>query len=109
LLPGDRRPTELAPDLRDWPHLHARLAVVEAGAAPAVVNRAARPAGVFWVTAAASPSLPQPLRSGGPGRRYVVAPGRVGGPQGGAAVFTVAGCVGALHTARSRRRMGRAA
>ena len=28
LLPGDRRPVTLDPELAGWPHLHARLALV---------------------------------------------------------------------------------
>ena len=37
LLPSDRRATEIEPDLRGWPQVHARLAMVEAGSAsPAV-------------------------------------------------------------------------
>ena len=34
LLPGDRRPLFVAPDLAAWPAAHARLAVVEADAWP---------------------------------------------------------------------------
>lgn len=110
LLPGDRRPGDLEPDLRNWPHLHARLAVVEAGVAPLGLHRVARPGGVFWVTAAASPALPPALRGGGPGARYVVAPAGAGSPRGRNVAFTVAGCAGVLHTARPRSRTaGRAA
>ena len=58
LLPGDRRPTEVEPDLRAWQHLHARFAVVEAGGPLPVLSRAPRSGSVFWVTAQASPRVP---------------------------------------------------
>ena len=35
LLPGDRRPIDISHDLGSWPAVHARLALVEEGAAPA--------------------------------------------------------------------------
>lgn len=108
LLPGDRRATQIEPDLRAWPQLHARLAVVEAGAPAPVVSRALRGGAVFWVTAAATPALPQALRASGPGQRYLVAPSELVASTA-AAAFTVAGCVGTLRGARARRRLGRVA
>jgi uncharacterized protein (DUF58 family) len=108
LLPGDRRVSEVEPDLHAWPHLHARFALVEAGAGTPAVSRAVRSGAVFWVTATASPALPQALRAGGPGRRYLVAPaGRVAAPNA-SAVFAVAGCVGIAQRGR-KRALGRAA
>jgi uncharacterized protein (DUF58 family) len=107
LLPGDRRPTELEPDMRGWPHLHARFAVVEAGAPAPVVHRLGRVGGIFWVTAAASPVLPHGLRGSGPGPCYLVAPAAALDSRG--AAFTVAGCVGTLRAARPRRTLGRVA
>jgi uncharacterized protein (DUF58 family) len=109
LLPGDRRPTDVEPDLRAWSHLHARLALVESGV-PSAVGRTLRPGAVFWVTAASAPALPQALRGGGSGARYLVAPAPLLGAQAGrAAAFTVAGCVGTLRAARPRRTLGRVA
>lgn len=99
LLGGDRRPTEIDSDLRAWPRVHARLALVEAGSPLPAVAGAIRPGAVFWVTAAARPALPRPLRSG-LGPRYLVAPGQL--PAAGAA-FAVAGCHGrAVAAARAR-------
>ena len=103
LLPGDRRPAEIEPDLLSWPAVHVRLALVEAGGPPPPVSRTIRSGAVFWVTAAANPTLPQALRSGG-APRYVVAPSR---PSVAAPAFTVAGCDGRLAGARSRRAAGR--
>jgi uncharacterized protein (DUF58 family) len=103
LLPGDRRPTEIEPDLLSWPQVHARLALVEAGGPPPPVSRTIRSGAVFWVTAAARPALPQALRGGG-APRYVVAPSW---PGARAPQFTVAGCDGCLAGAGRRRAAGR--
>lgn len=99
LLGHDRRPSEIEPDLRGWPQVHARLAVVEAGTPPPAVARTIRPGAVFWVTAAERPALPRALR-GGAAPRYLVAPGRAD-PR--AAAFTVAGCSGRIATSSPRR------
>jgi uncharacterized protein (DUF58 family) len=103
LLPGDRRPTEIEPDLRTWAHVHARLAMVEAGGPPPPVSRTIRSGSVFWVTAAPRPVLPQALRTA-IAPRYVVAPAS---GAGGRAAFTVAGCEGRLFGSRPRRALGR--
>ncbi len=103
LLPDDRRATEIEPDLRGWPQLHARLAVVEAGSPSAAVARAIRSGAVFWVTAAERPALPQALRAG-VAPRYLVAPST-----GRSATFTVAGCDGWLVGVAARGAIGRLA
>ena len=103
LLPSDRRATEIEPDLRGWPQVHARLAMVEAGSASPAVTRAIRSGAVFWVTAAELPALPQALRAGG-APRYLVAPAA-----GRAVTFTVAGCEGWLVGAGARPAAGRRA
>lgn len=95
LLPGDRRPAEIERDLRGWPQVHARLAIVEAGAPQPPISRTIRLGAVLWVTAAARPELPQALRTGG-APRYLVAPGRGAGRP----AFTVAGCEGRRVGAR---------
>lgn len=96
-LPGDRRATDLAPDLAGWPPLHARLALAEPGDALPAVRLQSRRGAIFWVTAS----------TGGPPRvlermqaeRYLVAPG----PSAGRAAFAVAGCHG-LPLLRGGRR-----
>lgn len=90
LLPGDRRGTELAPDLRSWPALHVRLALVEAAAGAPAVPRLERTGAVFWVTASGGAGVPTGLARSAAGARYVV----TSAPRGGAAAFTVAGCTG---------------
>ncbi len=104
LLPGARRPLEIDPDLSNFPQVHAKLALVEAGGVRAPVSRAVRTGTVFWVTAAAQPALPRALGSSS-ARRYLVAPG-TGRP---GAVFTVAGCEGIPAGARTRQRLERVA
>ncbi len=93
LLPGERRPVSLAPDLGAWPHAHARLAVVKPGAAVAPAGRAPRMGGIFWVTAASARRPPRPLSRLAAGARYLVSPTPLPGYR---TAFTVAGCSGQL-------------
>lgn len=101
LMPGERRPSEIEPERRSWSQVHARLAMVEAGAPPPSISRSVRAGTVFWVTASSRPALPPVLRSGA-ALRYVVAPGS---PTARSA-FTVAGCVGRLARSRASQQMG---
>jgi uncharacterized protein (DUF58 family) len=91
LLPGDRRPTDVEPDLHAWPQLHARLALVEAGgSAPTLRRRLERSGSLFWVTPSGG-TTPQGLGRAAAAARWLVAPE----PAPGAPVlFTVAGCGG---------------
>lgn len=99
LLPGDRRPVEIEPDLRAWPAVHARLALVAAGDAPPIVPSHAGT--LFWVTAAATSRGPRrgAARSG---PLYLVAPAASLGAAGSA--FSVADCAGVLVAGAARRR-----
>ncbi len=108
LLPGDRRPAEIEPDMRAWPQIHARLALLTAGGRPPAALKTLRSGAVFWVTAQERPSLPAALRSGGTGKRYLVTPSLDEQPSRSAA-FTVAGCEGRLIGARVGRAMRSAA
>ncbi|HEX8053163.1 MAG TPA: DUF58 domain-containing protein, partial [Thermoleophilaceae bacterium] len=56
LLPGDRRPTELDPELRSWAALHVRLALIEPDERPPAAGRIERTGAVIWV--AAAPGVP---------------------------------------------------
>ena len=107
LLPGDRRPTALDSELRGWPQVHARLALVEAGTSVLQRSRGIRSGAIFWVTAAADPHLPRSLRAAGTAPRYLVTPTAEG--RSGRVAFTVAGCVGRAVGARPRRSAARQA
>lgn len=88
LLPGDRRPAVLRPDMRGFAEVHARLALLEGTAAMPAIAR--RPGGgpVVWVTASgAVPALPARMGAG-----WIVSPHPVAA--GAPAEFSVAGCIG---------------
>ncbi len=88
LLPGDRRPQEVDPELRHWPPLHARLALVEADDAPPISARLERAGAVFWVSPGASTAPPGIARAAA-AARYIVRPASV---VQGRVEFLVAGC-----------------
>jgi uncharacterized protein (DUF58 family) len=102
LLPGDRRPAPIDPELHGWPELHTRLALLseDDGAPPSASLTHART--VIWVTASprsstAALGLRAPLR-------YLISPyPRTGWPT----QFTVAGCSG--QAAELTRTAGRQA
>ena len=102
LLPDRPVPTLVDPRLRTWPDVHARLALVQAGA-PAPPARGARGRlASFWVTGADAFSAARKSLRAMPGS-FVVTPH----PTPGAPVaFTVSGCSGqrALLVARGRAR-----
>jgi uncharacterized protein (DUF58 family) len=99
LMSGQQRAVEIEPDLRGWPALHARLAILAPSNAQPVLSRVLRSGTVFWVTAHSRPSVPAALRGSGGAVRFLVAPVE-GSPAN--AVFTVAGCAGWRLGARSR-------
>jgi uncharacterized protein (DUF58 family) len=105
LLPDARRPTEIEPDMRSWPQVHARLALVEPSGAPPTLLRTLRSGEIYLVSARARAGTPAALR-GGSGARFLVTPASA---WKGAAVFTVAGCVGRRVGRVGRRAVGRAA
>ena len=65
LLSGQQRTVEVEPDMRSWPALHARLAIIGPSNAPPVLSRVLRSGTVFWVTAHARPAIPTALRGAG--------------------------------------------
>lgn len=95
LLPGERRPLFVAPDLAAWPAAHARLALVEGRHARPPLARARRAGAVMWVSARAD--APRDLARAAVGGGWLVTPSA----GSGRAAFTVAGCTG--------RRLGRVA
>jgi uncharacterized protein (DUF58 family) len=101
LMPGDRRQTEIEPDLRAWAPLHARLAIVGPGDGPPVSSRVERSGAVFWVAAGAT-GPPAGLARAAAAVRFLVTPVPLPGER---VEFTVAGCV--VH--RLNRRLARSA
>ena len=88
LLPGDRRPTLLRPDMRGFADLHARLALLEPAAVAPTVSRRPGAGQIVWVTAShAIPALPARLGAG-----WIVAPHPLAA--GAPAEFRVGGCIG---------------
>jgi uncharacterized protein (DUF58 family) len=108
LMPGERRPIEIDPELRAWPAAHARLALVRGGPdsrLPAI-SPGSRLGRVFLVAAEAPRRLPAALRQPGQPAAVLVVPGAAGGPSARAEpAFEVAGCRGYLlgGTRRARR------
>jgi uncharacterized protein (DUF58 family) len=88
LLPGDRRASDIEPDLRSWAPLHARLALIEAGDGAPVAGRIERAGAVFWVAAGAAVPPPGIARAAA-ALRYLVTPAELPGQR---PEFTVAGC-----------------
>src|SRR5262249_14537065 len=88
LLPGQRRPIDLDGELRGWPALHARLALLEASEGPPRSRRLERSGAVFWVSACGGSVPPAVKRGAG---SYFISPVPVSGR---APAFTVAGCSG---------------
>ena len=99
LLPGDRRPIEVAHDLGAWPAVHVRLALVEEGPAPPASTLGPRGGAVVWVTGADIARAPRTLERLPAGARYVVTPGALPGAR---PAFEVGGCTGCL-VERARR------
>jgi uncharacterized protein (DUF58 family) len=93
LLPRDRRPVEIGHDLAGWSAVHARLALVESGAAPPASSLGPRGGAVIWVTGANLTGAPRALERMPAGARIVVAPIALPGIR---PLFEVAGCTGSL-------------
>ena len=101
ILPEQRTPLWVDPQLRAWPQAHASLALVEACASPIRPPLRGALGTVFWVSAAAAvPTLPSLLAAG---RSYLVAAMPLGLD---APAFEVADCKG--HAVERVRPRGRA-
>jgi uncharacterized protein (DUF58 family) len=108
VLPGERRPTSVGPELSAWPAAHARLAVVQGGPqAPAPALRAARArlGPVFYVAAQALDRLPAAAHGIARGTAVLVFPTALARAAGAGesplrASFEVAGCFGYVIHAR---------
>jgi hypothetical protein len=99
LLPGDRRPIELAPEMSAWQSVHVRLALVEEGPPPSGSVLGPRGGAVIWVTGADLRAAPRALERLPAGSRYLVTPIPLPGVR---PEFEVAGCTGCL-VERARR------
>jgi uncharacterized protein (DUF58 family) len=101
LLPGDRKASDIDPDLHAWPPLHARLALIAPDqGAPALRRRLERSGEIFWVTAARAGGLPAGLGRAAATARFLVAPEEL---PSRSSSFVVAGCGGRRLSARARR------
>jgi uncharacterized protein (DUF58 family) len=100
MVPGERRPRRLEPDLGAWPAIWAGLALVEASSRPVPTGVTSRSGPVVAVCARGGRPPGVLLRGAGP--RLLVVPATAAGPRGGRPVLEVAGCRGYLL--RSGRR-----
>jgi uncharacterized protein (DUF58 family) len=107
LLPGERRPRPVEPDMAGWPAVHARLAMVGPGPAPALGALGSRRGPILYVAARPLSRPPAAVARGVAGRCVLVTPGEAGARPAGRTLFTVAGCTGVI--ARGRAREGAAA
>lgn len=97
LLPGDRRPVLIEPDLAAWPAAHVCLALVEGGPGVSPPMLSARPrGGALFYVAAQREHLPLQLLRGGHAGAVLVLPKDVAPPMRRAPRFEVSGCVGYL-------------
>jgi uncharacterized protein (DUF58 family) len=103
LLPGDRRASDVEPDLRSWAPLHARLALVEEDDGAPITGRIERAGAVFWVAAGAA-APPQGIARAAAALRFLVTPAEVPGQK---PEFSVAGC--GVHRLGRRRARSAAA
>jgi uncharacterized protein (DUF58 family) len=99
LLPGDRRPIDIAHDMGAWPAVHVRLALVESGAPPPAATLGPRGGAVIWLTGADLVTAPRALERLPAGARIVVSPSALPGVR---PLFEVGGCTGCL-VERARR------
>lgn len=98
LLPGHRRPIDIDAELRGWPAIHVRLALLEAREGPPSSRRLERSGALYWVSAGRGSLPPGVKRASG---SYFITPEPVSGR---AAAFTVGGCAGyRLGSSRERR------
>jgi uncharacterized protein (DUF58 family) len=94
LLPGERRPLEITPDLAGWPAAHARLAVVEGGpyVRPPALSDAARLGRLFYIATRPLTSLPPGVAASRRLAPILVLPDALSSPVRAYVCFHVAGC-----------------
>ncbi|MBV9604864.1 MAG: DUF58 domain-containing protein [Solirubrobacterales bacterium] len=106
LLPGEHRPLEVEPDLAAWPVAHARLAMIEGGAATRAPGLApgARSSQVLYVAATAMARMPAGLIGAGVRAAVLVVPKPLVSQMPLQESFEVAGCLGFVVGAGRRPR-----
>lgn len=103
LLPGERRPLQLEPDLGAWGGAHARLALIEGGPRAPAPSISARPrAGTIFYVAVEPGRVPAQLLRGARRASVLVLPGDVAPDVRCAPSFEVSGCRGYLLAAAAR-------
>ncbi|HEV3053149.1 MAG TPA: DUF58 domain-containing protein [Solirubrobacteraceae bacterium] len=103
LLPGERRPAAIEPDLIAWPSAHARLALVDGGPRtppPALGAARQRPGALIYVSAVARERLPAAV---GAPLAILVLPTEIA-PASVRPSFYVSGCVGGFVGRRAHPR-----
>jgi uncharacterized protein (DUF58 family) len=98
LLPGDRRATEVDAELRSWPQLHVRLALIQATGTAPFAGRLERQGVILWVTAMDGAAPPHGLARAAAAARFLVTPEPMPGRP---AEFAVSGCSGYRLGARA--------
>jgi uncharacterized protein (DUF58 family) len=104
LLPGERRPMDIDPDLGSWPGAHIRMALIDPAPERQVPALAAgaRRGRLFYVAAQPTDRLPANIAAGCDGIGVLVLPTPLAEGLGLPAGFEVAGCRGFVLGARSR-------
>lgn len=104
LLPGDRRPLQVARDLGAWPGAHARLALIEGGpGTPAPWPSSGPRSGAIFYVAAEPGRLPARLVRGAQAGFVLVLPVGAAPGRGAAPRFEVSGCRGYVLAERVRQ------
>ena len=104
LLPGDRRPLDVDPDLGSWAGAHVRLALVEDAPerqSPALTSGARR-GRLFYVAAQPTDRLPANIVAGCHGIGVLVLPTPLADGLGLPSAFEVTGCRGFIMGKRTR-------
>jgi uncharacterized protein (DUF58 family) len=104
LLPGERRPFHLGPELAAWPAAHARLALIEGGPDAPAPSLGSRPHSgrIYYVSAAGLERLDR-VALDTRQRAVLVIPAELASGAPFPAVFDVAGCRGLLLGTRRAR------
>ena len=103
LLPGDRRPLQIEPDLGAWPGAHARLALIEGGPKAPPPSLTTRPrAGTIFYVAAEPGRLTAPALRAGHRAAVLVLPKELTPDVRCVPSFEVSGCRGYLVGASGR-------